>query len=106
MTKQAPAKPYRTAKTREGTTALTGHYPMPDAYAFRSLAALQGKDVQELLGEAINLVFEKYGIPNRIESISGRRKRYSRVFSVVEGRVFDVDDEGRIIDGPEKTRGA
>jgi hypothetical protein len=48
---------------------------MPDACAFRALAAVQAKDVQELLGEAINLVFEKYGVPNRVESISGRRTR-------------------------------
>ena len=54
---------------------LTGHYAINDACAFRALAALQAKDVQELLGEAINLVFEKYGVPNRVEAVSGRRRR-------------------------------
>ena len=48
---------------------------MTEACAFRALAALQAKDVQELLGEAINLVFEKYGVPNRVEAVSGRRRR-------------------------------
>lgn len=43
--------------------------------AFRVLAATLDMDVQELLGEAINMTFERHGVPNRIEITSGRRKR-------------------------------
>jgi hypothetical protein len=39
------------------------------------LAAEQDRDVRELLAEAINMVFERHGKPNRIEIIGGRRKR-------------------------------
>jgi hypothetical protein len=66
---------YRTAKTRIGSSALSGHFPTEDATAFRALAASQGKDVQELLGEALNLIFTQYGLSNRINVTSGRRTR-------------------------------
>jgi hypothetical protein len=39
------------------------------------LAAELDRGVQELMAEAINMVFERHGRPNRIEIISGRRKR-------------------------------
>lgn len=65
-----------TKKTsRSGTRHLSGHFPADDVQAFRVLAARQDKDVQELLGEAINLVFERYAQPQRIAIGSGRRKR-------------------------------
>ena len=46
----------------------------PDATG-RILAAELDRDVQELMAEAINMVFERHGKPNRIEITSGRRKR-------------------------------
>ncbi len=58
---QAPA--YRTAATRAATRQLSGHFPAQDM------------DVQELMAEGINMVFERFGRPDRIEIISGRRKR-------------------------------
>jgi hypothetical protein len=36
-------------------------------------AATLDMDVQELLGEAINMTFERHGVPTRIEITSGRR---------------------------------
>ena len=78
----APAQPepsrvvsYRRAETRAATRQLSGHFPAEDVQAFRVLAAEQDRDVQELLAEAINMVFERHGKPNRIEITSGRRKR-------------------------------
>jgi hypothetical protein len=35
---------------------LSGYFPTPDVIAFRALAASQEKDVQELLGEAVNVI--------------------------------------------------
>lgn len=66
---------YRRAETRVATRQLSGHFPAEDVQAFRVLAAEQDRDVQELLAEAINMIFDRYGKPNRIEITSGRRKR-------------------------------
>ena len=33
-------------------------------------------DVAEMLAVACNMAFERYGKPNRIEIVSGRRKRF------------------------------
>jgi hypothetical protein len=73
----APAEPisYRTAQTRAAARQLSGHFPAEAVQAFRVLAATLDMDVQELLGEAINMTFERHGLPNRIEIKSGRRKR-------------------------------
>jgi hypothetical protein len=57
---------------------LSGYIPPPDVIAFRALAASQEKDVQELLDEAINVIFERKGLPNRIPITSGRRTRRGR----------------------------
>ncbi len=79
--KQATAAPvavekaYRVAQTRAATRQLSGHFPAEAVQAFRVLAATLDMDVQELLGEAINMTFERHGVPNRIEITSGRRKR-------------------------------
>jgi len=71
----APAPAYRTAATRSDTRQLSGHFPADAVKAFRVLAADQDMDVQELLAEGINMVFERFGRPERIEITSGRRKR-------------------------------
>jgi hypothetical protein len=68
-------KSYATAKTRTDTRQLSGHFPSGDVQAFRVLAAENDMDVQELLAEAMNMTFERYGRPNRIPVTSGRRKR-------------------------------
>jgi hypothetical protein len=69
------AAAYQKAATRRATRQVSGHYPTEDVQAFRVLAAQQDLDVQELLAEAINMAFERFGVPNRIEIMSGRRKR-------------------------------
>jgi hypothetical protein len=63
------------AKTREGGRQLAGVFPAADTIAFRALAAQQDKDVQQLLGEAVNMVFEHYDVANRVRVTSGRRGR-------------------------------
>ncbi len=71
-----PSRPV--SSTRVDARNLSGYFPTPDVIAFRALAASQEKDVQELLGEAINVIFERYGLPNRIPIVSGRRTRRGR----------------------------
>jgi hypothetical protein len=72
---EPPARSYRVAKTRVTARAVAGHYPGEHVHAFRVLAATEGKDVQELLAEGINYIFERHGLPNRIPVTSGRRRR-------------------------------
>ena len=74
----APEASYPTAQTRSGTRQISGHYPADDVQAFRILAAEQDKDVQELLAEALNMVFERYGRGNKIAVTSGRRTKARR----------------------------
>ncbi|OYV24721.1 MAG: hypothetical protein B7W99_00915 [Rhodospirillales bacterium 20-58-10] len=69
------AKSYRTAETRADTRQLSGHFPAEDVKAFKRMALEQDMDVQEMIAEAINMAFERHGLPNRINITSGRRKR-------------------------------
>lgn len=69
------AKTYRTAATRENTRSIGGHFAPEAAQTLRMLAAEQDKDTQELLAEALNMLFQRYGKPYRIEIVSGRRRR-------------------------------
>jgi len=64
--------------TRIDARNLSGYFPTPDVIAFRALAASQEKDVQELLAEGLNVIFERYGLPNRVPIVSGRRTRRGR----------------------------
>ncbi len=58
-----------------GKRQLSGHFPAADVKAFRVLAAQLDMDVQELMAEAMNMVFIQYGKPTRVQVVSGRRKR-------------------------------
>lgn len=68
-------KSYPSAATRIGARQISGHFQVADVVAFRTPAATHDIDVQELLAEAINMVFERYGLPSRITPKSGRRTR-------------------------------
>ena len=72
---QEAPKNYRTAETRLDTRQLSGHFPADDVKAFKRMALENDLDVQELLAEALNMAFERYGQPNRLQIVSGRRKR-------------------------------
>lgn len=71
---EAP-KNYRTAETRVDTRQLSGHFPAEDVKAFKRMALENDMDVQEMLAEALNMAFERFGQPNRLNIVSGRRKR-------------------------------
>jgi hypothetical protein len=72
---QAEPPAYRTAQTRVNTRQLSGHFPAEAVQAWRILAAEQDMDSQELLAEAMNMIFERFGKPTRVEITSGRRKK-------------------------------
>jgi hypothetical protein len=70
-----PHRSYRTAQTRAETRQVSGHFKPDVAQALRLIAAEQGRDIQEILAEALNMVFARYGKPTRAEISSGRRKK-------------------------------
>lgn len=69
---------YRTAQTRSDTRQIGGHFKAEAAQTLKVIAAEQDKDVQELLAEALNMLFSKYGKPMRLDVTSGRRSRTDR----------------------------
>jgi hypothetical protein len=72
------SRPYRVAKTRIEARNIGGYFPAEPVHAFRVLAAQLDKDVQQLLAEGINMVFERHGVPQRIPVFSGRRTKQGR----------------------------
>lgn len=73
-----PAPAYRTAKTRGDTRQIGGHFSPEAAQTLRIIAGEQDQDIQELLAEALNMLFHKYGKPTRVEVTSGRRSKAKR----------------------------
>jgi hypothetical protein len=65
----------RVAATRIGSRQVSGHFKAEVAQALRMLAAEQDREQQELLAEALNMLFERYGKPTRAEVLGTRRKR-------------------------------
>jgi hypothetical protein len=58
-------------RTRTGTKQVAGHFPAEVAWQLRELAVDQRSTVQELLAEALNDLFQKYGKPE-LAPLSGR----------------------------------
>jgi hypothetical protein len=71
------APPRRAAQTRENTRQVSGHYKPEVAQALRMLAAEQDREQQDLLAEALNMLFERYGKITRAVPLGTRRKRAS-----------------------------
>jgi hypothetical protein len=76
--KAQTAPSYRTAQTRAETRQIGGHFKPEVAQTLRLVAVEQDKDVQEILAEALNMVFVRYGKATRAEVTSGRRSRTER----------------------------
>ena len=68
-------KNYRTAQTRNNTRQVSGHFKPEVAQTLRLIAVEQDRDVQEVLAEALNMLFERYGKATRVDVTSGRRKK-------------------------------
>src|SRR5262245_9733441 len=66
---------YRTAQTRVDTRQVSGHFKSEVAQTLRLIAVEQDRDIQEILAEALNMVFARYGKVTRAEITSGRRRK-------------------------------
>jgi hypothetical protein len=66
---------YRTAQTRSDTRQVSGHFKPEVSQTLRLIAVEQDRDVQEILAEALNMVFQRYGKATRADVTSGRRKK-------------------------------
>lgn len=66
---------YRTAQTRTDTRQVSGHFKADVSQTLKLIAVEQDRDIQEILAEALNMVFERYGKPVRTEVTSGRRRK-------------------------------
>jgi hypothetical protein len=67
--------PYRTAQTRIETRQVSGHFKPEVAQTLRLIAVEQDKEIQEVLAEALNMLFARYGKATRAVVTSGRRKK-------------------------------
>jgi len=72
---EASRPQYRTARTRADTRQVSGHFKAEVAQMLRLIAVEQDRDIQEILAEALNMVFSRYGKVTRAEVTSGRRKK-------------------------------
>jgi hypothetical protein len=75
MMDEPSARTYRIAQTRTDTRQVSGHFKADVAQTLRLIAVEQDRDIQEILAEALNMVFERYGKPVRAEVTSGRRRK-------------------------------
>jgi hypothetical protein len=66
---------YRKAQTRIDTRQVSAHFKPEVSQTLRLIAVEQDRDVQEILAEALNMVFARYGKATRADVVSGRRKR-------------------------------
>jgi hypothetical protein len=71
----ADAPRYRTAQTRTDTRQVSGHFKPEVSQTLRLIAVEQDRDVQEILAEALNMVFQRYGKATRADVTSRRRKK-------------------------------
>lgn len=70
----APASPpaHRAQPSRVGTKPITVHFPQAVRDQIKRLAIDEGTTSQELLGEALNDLFRKYGRPEIAPTGRGR----------------------------------
>ena len=47
--------------SRQGTKAITGHYPPAVRYQLKLLAAEKGRTMEDMLAESLNMLFAAYG---------------------------------------------
>ncbi len=59
-------------RTRVGRKQIAGHFPPEVAWQLRELAVKKRTTVQNLLGEALNDLFQKYGKPEIAPMEEGR----------------------------------
>ena len=60
---QAPPRTSTRAKAREGKKAIVGYYSPEMSQQLQTLAVSQERTMQAMLGEGLNLLFERHGLP-------------------------------------------
>ena len=75
VTEIKPKNPHH-RPSREGTKAISGHFAPEISKQLRILAVNQDTSVQVLLGEALNLLFESYGLPKIAPERDGNGKKH------------------------------
>jgi hypothetical protein len=55
--------PLTASASREGKVNISGYFPMEVKSSLRLVQAKRGGKVQDLLAEALNLLFAKYNVP-------------------------------------------
>ncbi len=59
----AALQPRSQAPSRQATKAITVHFPEDVRRQLKSLAAEQGRSMEDMVGEALNLLFVRYRKP-------------------------------------------
>jgi uncharacterized Zn-finger protein len=96
----------RTGQSRTETRLISGHYEPEVARMFRLIAAEKGTEPQEILAEALNLLFVHYGKATRAEVPSHftRRKKEqqpeSNIAKVGTGKIAVCYGENQLFDHP------
>ena len=58
-----PEAPQKPQPSRQGTKAITGHFPPNVRYQLKLLAAEQNRTMEDMLAEALNRLFAAYNKP-------------------------------------------
>jgi hypothetical protein len=58
-----PAQPHTQTSSRLATKAITVHFPEEVRRQLKSMAAEQGRSMEDMVGEALNLLFVRYRKP-------------------------------------------
>ena len=68
---RVPEKKGKTQAHREGKKVIMGHFPKKIHQQLKLLSVEQETDIQALLGEALDLIFEKYDKPTIAQLLGG-----------------------------------
>ena len=71
----APATAKSNQPSRVGTKAVTGHFPPAVRYQLKLLAAEQGRTMEDMLAEGLNMLFAAYNKPETAPTANGGRDR-------------------------------
>jgi hypothetical protein len=72
----APAAPAsRVARTRINSRQVSAHFAPEVVQTLRLIAAEQDREQQDLMAEALNMLFERYGKPALAKVLGTRRAR-------------------------------
>jgi hypothetical protein len=68
----APEPPPASAPSRHGTKAITVHFPEDVRRQLKSMAAEEGRSMEDMVAEALNLLFVRHRKPELAPRKSGK----------------------------------